>query len=173
MHNINREIRMIKATSWFMFCMAAMIIIMVIWAFPGKARAEDNARPGSAPVVTLKMWNSSSEREQYAFIAGVVSMFELEKEWQGQKGLLPLRQSMIGSWCAGMDGMSLKQIRSAVSTYSTNNPHEQDRLVLDVLWSELVQPKLKATTPASGNDTSRRLEETMGSNKKQRTHPLY
>ena len=173
MHNINKEITMIKVTSWFMFCVAAMIVIMVIWAFPGKSHAEGNETQGSAPVVTLKMWDSSSELEQYAFLAGVVSMFELEKEWQGQKGILPLRQSMIGSWCTGLDGMSLKQLRNAVNSYSMNNPRKQDRLVLDVLWSELVQPKLKATMPGSGSDTSIRLEQTMGSTKKQKTHPLY
>ena len=173
MYNIDKEIKMIKVTSWFMFCVAAMIVIMVIWAFPGKTHAASNERQGSAPVVTLKMWDSSSELEQNAFLAGVVSMFELEKEWQGQKGILPLRQSMIGGWCSGLDGMSLKQLRSAVNSYSMNNPREQDRLVLDVLWSELVQPKLKATMPGSGSDTSMRLEQTMGSTKKQKTHPLY
>lgn len=173
MHNINKEIRMIKVTSWFMFCVAAMIVIMVIWAFPSKAHAESNERQVSAPVVTLKMWDSSSVLEQNAFLAGLVSMFELEKEWQGQKGILPLRQSMIGGWCSGLDGMSLMQLRSVVNSYSMNNPREQDRLVLDVLWSELVQPKLKATMAGSGSDTSRRLEQTMGGTKKQRTHPLY
>lgn len=173
MHNINKEITMIKVTSWFMFCVAAMIVIMVIWAFPGKAQADNNEKQGTAPVITLKMWDSSSELEQNSFLAGVVSMVELEKEWQGQKGILPLRQSMVGSWCTGLDGMSLKQLRSAINSYSMNNPREQDRLVLDVLWSELVQPKLKASMPGSGSDTSMRLEQTMGSTKKQKTHPLY
>lgn len=173
MLNINKEITMVKVTSWFMFCVAAMIVIMVIWAFPGKTHAESTEKQGSAPVVTLKMWDSSSSLEQYAFLAGIVSMLELEKEWQGQKGILPLRQSMIGRWCAGLDGMSLKQIHNAVNSYSMNNPLKQDRLVLDVLWSELVQPKLKASMPGSGSDTSIRLEQTMGSSKKQKTHSTY
>ena len=173
MLNINNELTMVKVTSWFMFCLAALIVIMVIWAFPGMAQAENIEKQGSAPVITLKMWDSSSELEQYAFLAGIVSIFELEKEWQGQKGILPLRQSMIGSWCTGLDGMSLKQLRSAVSSYSMNNPRMQDRLVLDVLWSELVQPKLKATMSGSGSDTSMRLEQTMGSHKKQKTLPTY
>lgn len=173
MHDINKEIIMVKMTYWFMFCVAAMVIIMVIWAFPGNAHAANTEKQGSAPVITLKMWDSSSELEQYAFLAGIVSVFELEKEWQGQKGILPLRQSMVGSWCTGLDGMSLTQIRSAVNSYSMNNPSKQDRLVLDVLWSELVQPKLKVSMPGSGSDTSTRLEQTMGSHKKQKTQPAY
>jgi len=173
MPNINKEVTVDKVTSWFMFCVVTMIVIMVIWAFPVNAHALGTEQNGSAPVVTLKMWDSSSSLEQYAFLAGIVSMLELEKEWQGQKGILPLRQSMIGSWCAGLDGMSLIQIHSAVNSYSMNNPLKQDRLVLDVLWSELVQPKLKATMSGSGSDTSTRLEQTMGSSKKQKTHSTY
>jgi hypothetical protein len=74
MPNINKEVTVDKVTSWFMFCVVTMIVIMVIWAFPVNAHAQGTEQNGSAPVVTLKMWDSSSSLEQYAFLAGIVSM---------------------------------------------------------------------------------------------------
>lgn len=140
-------------------------IFLLIFAFSHKAHAKNSEKPGSAPVVTMQIWNASSEQEQYSFLAGVVSMFELEKEWQGQRGLLPLNQSMIGSWGMGMDGMSIKNIRNTVNAYSINHPNEGDRLVLEVLWREFVQPKLQGTSPDGGIDTQQRVRKTMKSQK--------
>ena len=143
----------------------AMCMILLIFAFAGKVYAKNSEKPSTAPVVTLQIWQASSMQEQYAFLAGFVSMFELEKEWQGQKGILPLQQSMIGSWGMGMNGMSLKSIRNAVNAYCANNPNEVDRLVLDVLWHEFVQPKLEAAS-AAGANAEQRVRKAM-KNKKQ------
>ena len=147
--------------------------LLLALTFAGKVNAKNSEQLGSAPVVTLNTWNASSEQEQYAFLAGVVSMFELEKEWQGQRGLLPLNQSMIGSWGMGMDGMTIKSIRNTVNTYSVNNPDAGDKLVLEVLWSECVQPKLRKATPATGVDNPQRVRKTMESQKEQNPPSRY
>ena len=130
--------------------------------------------PGGAPVVTLRGWSASSEQEQYAFLAGVVSIFELEKEWQGQRGLLPLNQSMIASWGMGMDGMRITNIRDALNNYIINNPSHGDRLVLEVMWREFVQPKLQETTSVGGVDNTRqRVRKVMRSQTGQNPPALY
>lgn len=164
---------MVKSFPKSMGFAVAIPAILFSLIFSSKTYAERGENPGGAPVVTLQMWDSSSEQEQYAFLAGVISMFELEKEWQGQKGLLPLSQSMIGSWGKGMDGMSITRIRSTVNNYSMNHPKEKNRLVLDVLWGEFVQPQLKKTAPAGKNDTSRRTRDIMESQGRQSSSPLF
>ncbi len=164
---------MIKSLPKGMAYAVVSCALFVALAFAGKAYAQNRDQMGSAPVVTLQIWNASSEQEQYAFLAGVVSMFELEKEWQGQRGLLPLKQSMIGSWGMGMDGMNLRNIRNAVSDYSANNPNAGDKLVLEVLWSEFVQPKLKRTIPDVGVDDPQRVRRTMETQKEQKSLTVY
>ena len=102
----------------------------------------------SAPAVSLKVWQDSSEQEQIAFLAGFVSMLELEKEWQGQKAILPLSQSLAGSWATGLEGHNLQDIHSVVSKYITANPDKMDTMVVEIMWYELVQPKIKESIPA-------------------------
>ena len=102
----------------------------------------------SAPAVTLKVWQDSSEQEQIAFLAGFISMLELEKEWQGQKAILPLHQSLAGSWATGLAGHKLQDIHKTVNTYIAANPGKMDKMVVEVMWYELVQPKIKESIPA-------------------------
>lgn len=131
----------------------------------GHALAETDVKAATAPVVTLKDWSESSEQEQNSFLVGLVSIVELEKEWQGQKGLLPLSQSMIGTWAQGMDGMSINSLRGNVNRYISNNPGEKDKLVLEVLWVNLVQPRIESTSPAAAKDTPKRIRKVMKSQK--------
>ncbi len=164
--NMNKSL--VKFSKYY----AGMFAILLVLTLIGNSRAETTVVPGSAPVVTLRVWNESAEQEQYAFLAGFVSLFELEKEWQGQKGILPLKQSMIGSWGAGLNGMTLRDMRNTVDNYAARNPGESNKLVVEVLWHELVQPKLGSSVAVAGKDTSKRVTKTMKSQKQSRNTSL-
>ena len=159
---------MIKALPKHMGYAIGILAFSVVIALSGNALAATDGKAGTAPAVTLKLWSESSEQEQYSFLAGFASMVELEKEWQGQNGMLPLSQSMIGSWAMGMDGMTIKSLRNAVNSYAANNPNEKDKLVLEVLWLDLVQPKIKATATATEKDTPKRVRKVMKTQKQEK-----
>ena len=160
---------MIKVSPKNMRYTIGVLALFAALALPGNVHAANDGKTGGAPIITLKLWSDSSEQEQYAFLAGFVSLLELEKEWQGQKGILPLKQSMVGSWGMGMDGMSLKAIRGIVNNYIANNPNEKDKLVLEVLWRECVQPKIKEAAPAAEKDTPKRVRRAIESQKQEKT----
>ncbi|SHN61589.1 hypothetical protein [Desulfovibrio litoralis] len=95
----------------------------------------------TAPQVTLKMWQDSTQNERYAFLLGFVSMLELEKEWQGKKPV-PFRQSLIGTWSKALDGVTVKQMYETVENHIKTNPGDINVTVLQVLWYDMVQPKV-------------------------------
>ena len=146
-----------------MRCALGILVFSAPPPISGYAQAETKEQVGAAPVVTLKVWNASSELEQNSFLAGFVSLVELEKEWQAQKGILPLSQSMVGSWANAMDGMSINSLRSTVNRYAENNPRQAGKLVLEVLWVTLVQPKIQATSPTAAKETPKRIRKIMKS----------
>ena len=158
-------IKLLPKRAIYIIVIVAMLFFVGFYA---KAYAQINGGTTSAPVVTLKLWSDSSEQEQYAFLAGFVSMIELEKEWQGQKSILALEQSMVGSWAKGMDGMTLKTIRNSVNKYVAKNPNEMDKLVLEVLWRDLVQPKLRNAISPAEKETPNRVRDVMETQKQEK-----
>ena len=95
----------------------------------------------SAPVVTLKLWQDSSPNERYAFLIGFVSMLELEKEWQGDKPV-PFKQSLVHAWVKGLDGITVKDMYMDIENHIKANPTDMNRPVIQVLWDDMVQPKM-------------------------------
>lgn len=87
----------------------------------------------------LKDWQNAAENERYAFLVGVVTMFEAEREWQGPKAL-PITQSTVGLWAKGLVGVTFKDMHDAIDAYIAENPGDMDEQVLTVLGRVYVRP---------------------------------
>ena len=96
------------------------------------------------PLVTLRHWKESKPNERYAFLVGFVTMVEIEKEWQLKNGkkMLPMKQSLNGSWVRGFENRPLKEIYDGINNHISANPGDLDRPVAEVLWFSFVQPKI-------------------------------
>ncbi|MDL2209311.1 hypothetical protein LJC26_00695 [Desulfovibrio sp. OttesenSCG-928-O18] len=93
------------------------------------------------PAVQLKHWKDSTQQERFAFLAGFVSMLELERSWQGKESL-PVTQSIVGTWVRGLSGATLKNMDDAVNKYIAAHPQNLDKSVLEVLGKIYVRPKM-------------------------------
>jgi len=96
------------------------------------------------PLVTLRHWKESKPNERYAFLVGFVTMLEIEKEWQLKSGkkLIPMKQSLAGSWVRGFENRPLKEIYDGVNNHISSHPGDLDRPVAEVLWFNFVQPRM-------------------------------
>ncbi len=120
----------------------AILGLLTILMLSAPALAENlSSSDAKHPGVSLEAWKNSTQAEKYAFLLGLMSMVEMEKTWQGEHPL-PFKQSLIPSWSAGLADLSFEQISATVDSYIVANPGNMKRQVLEVLWFQLVQPKL-------------------------------
>lgn len=147
-----------------------LLIIGLIGAFgviglaghPGQASAAeglDRAEAVNCPVVRLENWRNSPRNEKLAFLFGLATMLELEKEWQHNKPL-PIKQSVVGSWVRGLDGVTLGQMCDALDKYVAQHPDQLERSVLETLGSIYVRPKM---TQVEISAAAKRAEEIRAS----------
>lgn len=95
----------------------------------------------SCPSLLLKHWKASSQDEKLAFLFGVVTMLEMEKEWQAGAPLA-ISSSITPSWVRGLSGQSLGDLREALDSYVAQNPDKMEESVMLALGRLFVVPKL-------------------------------
>lgn len=93
------------------------------------------------PPLTLQHWQESAKNEKLAFLFGVASMIELEKEWQGDNPL-PLSKSLNHTWVRGLAGVSLTDMLASLDNYAKENPSLAQMHVMEALGRIYVRPKL-------------------------------
>ena len=94
-----------------------------------------------SPMVTLQRWQNANEDERYSFLVGFMSMLDIEHSWQGDNPR-PYRESLIGCWYQGLKGMTYKDVYAAVENYIAAHPGDLELPLPQVIWFELVQPKV-------------------------------
>ena len=95
-----------------------------------------------APVVQMRHWQASTREEKLAFLAGMVTMLELEKEWQRRDGRkpLPFDKSLIPAWANGLNGQTLEAVMAALDAHAKTTPQDMNKPVVEVLWYLYAQP---------------------------------
>jgi hypothetical protein len=100
------------------------------------AKAELN----SFPVITGEHWVSATPEERLAFVAGLTTMIELEKEIQGAAPPKD-QKSLIPGWVSGLSRFQLKDIVTALDDVFKKKPEMKQKPVVEVLWYEVAFPK--------------------------------
>lgn len=95
----------------------------------------------SLPSLTIEHWKASAQNEKLAFLFGLATMAELEKEWQGATPL-PIAHSLNQTWVRGLDGVRLGDMCAAVDRFADEHPTLSQMSVLEVLGRIYVRPKL-------------------------------
>ena len=95
----------------------------------------------TSQIVTLKRWQNANEDERYSFLVGFMSMLDIEHSWQGDKPL-PYSKSLIDCWYQGLKGMTYKEVYAAIENYIATHPGDLELPLPQVIWFELVQPKV-------------------------------
>jgi len=92
------------------------------------------------PVVTGRQWTQSSREEKLAFVNGMATMIELEKEAKGLANPAVASPGLIDGWVSGLSGMRLDDIVGKLDAYYRKYPAMSDRPVVEVLWYEVAVP---------------------------------
>ena len=100
-----------------------------------------NAQVVNCPSVLLKHWRASTQNEKMAFLLGLATMLEMEKEWQGSAPL-GINQSINNSWIRGLSGVSFGQMANSVDSYAAQHPDQMEMSVVEALGRIYVQPVL-------------------------------
>lgn len=143
-----------SATSRLLLCLAALTMGLFMVCAPGFA--QEIGSVADKPVVTfkapqLKDWQNASEQERYAFLIGVATMLDAEREWQSPK-MLPVNQSTIGLWSKSLSDVTFREMHEAVNAYIKAHPDKMDEQVLKVLGLIYVDPQLTEKERAQATD---------------------
>lgn len=91
------------------------------------------------PLVTGKHWIKSTEGEKAAYLMGMGTIIELEKEYQGEERC---PESLNSKLVKGLSDHSIKEIKDYVDSYYAQNPGKLGEPVVRVIWYELIAPDL-------------------------------
>lgn len=102
----------------------------------------------SSPAVPAKIdlsfpdgekWSAATEREKMAYLLGIRDMASAEYQLTGPN---PKHRTLVEKLVEALDGMTLHQIMEAIDGYYKANPDRQKQPVFEVIWFQLVTPKV-------------------------------
>lgn len=115
-----------------------------VYATPGSANShisdQGQKTAVALPPLTLQHWQESPRNEKLAFLFGMASMIELEKEWQG-KNPVPISKSLNSTWVRSLAGVSLSEMLAALDSYAKENPTLAQMCVLEAIGRIYVRPE--------------------------------
>lgn len=84
-------------------------------------------------------WSAATEREKMAYLLGIRDMASAEYQLTGPN---PKHRTLVEKLVEALDGMTLHQIMEAIDGYYKANPDRQKQPVFEVIWFQLVTPKV-------------------------------
>ncbi len=95
------------------------------------------------PVLTGTVWQTMTTSEKVAFVWGMGHVVTVE--WQAAQMRPGLKQDDVAAKLAeGLVGMSMNDIVKGIDGYYRDNPDDLEAPVMEVIWDEMVTPKIKA-----------------------------
>ncbi|MFZ5427342.1 MAG: hypothetical protein ACOZEN_10220 [Thermodesulfobacteriota bacterium] len=116
------------------------ILLAVLGVFLLSAASVARDDQTAFPVITGEHWMNATAQERLAFISGLTTMIELEKEVQGASPPGDQR-SLIPAWVSGLSRFTLKEIVAAMDDVYAKKPNLKAKPVVEVLWYEVAFPK--------------------------------
>ncbi|HRX70035.1 MAG: hypothetical protein KDJ22_05235 [Candidatus Competibacteraceae bacterium] len=123
-----------------------LIASLAVWT-PVQATEPAVASAYANPVKELpfpggKEWPTATEREKMAYLLGILNMAMVEYQLTGPN---PKHRTTVAKLVESLDGMTLRQIMKTVDAYYQANPDQQQRPIFEVIWFEMVEPKIASS----------------------------
>ena len=131
-----------------------LIVVCTLMLGVSVALAQD--KKGPVDQLTGKVWVETSEENKQAFLFGVECVIAIDhaiaEKMISQKGTPAKKKTPQGNyavspfekaWAEAFKGVSRESIVDAVDKWYKENPARLERPVFDVIWYEIIQPKLK------------------------------
>lgn len=109
------------------------------------AQAAETATEAASTSIDLSLpngenWGRATEREKMAYLLGIRDMAAVEYQLIGPNK--PKHRTVVKNWVEALDGMTLRQIMETVDTYYKAHPDKQQQPVFEVVWFQMVEPKV-------------------------------
>lgn len=120
---------------------------------PTDNKANHTTATNPADQFTGKYWVNSKPENQEAYLYGIESAIEVEKVVNSKQVALAAKEGkkrayalspFVKGWMTAFKDVPRKDIRESVDRWYAEHPDELARPVLNVIWFELIAPKLKA-----------------------------
>ena len=94
-----------------------------------------------APDVDGYVWMKTTDPEKKAFLFGAGTAIALEYQMRVKHGEEPSR--FVKGWIDVFQDMTWAEMATTIDKYYEANPDKSSRLVLDVMWHEMIKPNWK------------------------------
>jgi hypothetical protein len=129
-----------------LWCVLGLLTRLAAW--DGSATAAGSLTGGGGqslkemPVLTGTVWQTMTADEKVAFVWGIGHVVTIE--WQAAQMRPALKQDDLAAKLAeGLVGMSMNDIVEGIDRYYKGNPDDLEAPVMEVIWDEMVRPKIK------------------------------
>ncbi|QLA15400.1 hypothetical protein [Desulfolutivibrio sulfoxidireducens] len=95
----------------------------------------------NVPEITGEVWIKSSQPEKLAFLVGAGSVVAIEHHIDLKEADDPSRFTQ--GWVEAFKDKKWAEIAKQIDDYFAANPDKTDRLVVEVIWRELIAPNMK------------------------------
>lgn len=87
------------------------------------------------------VWMKTTDPEKKAFLFGAGTAIALEYQMREKHGEEPSR--FVEGWIDVFQDMTWAEMTTTIDKYYETNPDKSNRLVLDVMWHEMIKPNWK------------------------------
>ena len=115
-----------------------LTLALLLALLAGGAQAQEK----TFPVITGEHWVKATPEQKLAFVAGMATIIELEKEIQGNNPL-PREKSLISGWTKGLSKYTLMEVVAILDEYYAKQPGQVNKSVVEAMWFEVAAPNLK------------------------------
>jgi hypothetical protein len=130
-------------TPW---CVLGLLAGLVAWngnaTAAGSRPGDGGQKPTEMPVLTGTVWRTMTADEKVAFVWGIGHVVTIERQAaQRCPGLT--QPNFAAKLAEGLAGMSMNEIVQRIDRYYADHADDVETPAMEVIWVEMVQPKLK------------------------------
>ncbi|WP_298267594.1 hypothetical protein [Geobacter sp.] len=108
-----------------------------------KSQGNLSQKQEEMPVLTGEVWEKMTSDEKVAFVWGVGHIVTIEHQSAERYPVLK-RASVVAKMAEGLAGVPMNTIVGEIDKYYQENPDDLAAPVLEVIWDEMVKPKIKS-----------------------------
>jgi len=120
------------------------IVVLLVAVFLATGASVGHAQDQSKKScfdVDGQVWMHSKESVKRGFLLGAESALILEYHIRTKHSQAPSK--FVRNWVEGLRDMTWQQIADKIDTYYRAHPDKMDRNVFDVIWHEIIAPKVQ------------------------------
>ena len=119
-------------------------------AKPAESPPAQSATPAKQEwrMPTGEHWSNATDTERRAYVLGILNMAMVEYQLSGPS---PKHRTTVPRLVKALDGMAVPQIVETVDAYYKANPDKQQQRIIEVIWFQMVEPKVGAKPAKAGS----------------------